>query len=234
MSRSAPILATASHPNGQGRTRSLATILIRLLALVPFLLAAFLAPIALDIYLYASASDTQPAGAAVVLGASAWGNRPSPVFEQRIAHAVDLYRRKQVGLLIFTGGPGGSGQRAESLVAADYAIARGVAARDTLCEVTSRTTLENLIGAAEAAKQRKIGRVLIVSDPLHMRRAVTMARDLGIDAYPSPTPTSRYISFDNKLDFWAREVYYYTGYLLARPFAGRITGGVDMRVQACR
>jgi uncharacterized SAM-binding protein YcdF (DUF218 family) len=243
VSRSSAILTVHSQPTmtaqqGSRRATSRAwrrmVFLLRILLLAPFLLAAFLTPIALDIYLYASASDSQPADAAVVLGASAWGSRPSPVFEQRIAHAVVLYQQKKVRTIIFTGGSGGGGQRAESLVASDYAFRQGVAARDMLCEVTSHNTLENLIGASEVIRQKKLGRVLIVSDPLHMRRAVTMARDVGIDAYPSPTPTSRYVGFDSKLDFLAHEIYYYAAYLLARPFTGRITGGIDMTVQPCR
>lgn len=209
-------------------------LIVRVILLVLGLLALFLLTLGADIYLYSTISDSEPAGAAVVLGAAAWGSRPSPVFEQRIAHAVTLYRQKQAPLLIFTGGSGTPGQRAEALVASDYAIRQGVPARAAFCEISSRTTLENLVGAAELIEQKKIGRVLIVSDPLHMRRSVTMARDLGIDAYPSPTPTSRYISFDNKLDFLVREVYYYATYLIAKPFVALVSDRMNMTVQACR
>jgi uncharacterized SAM-binding protein YcdF (DUF218 family) len=109
-----------------------------------------------------------------------------------------------------------------------------VPAKDTICDVSSRTTLENLAGAREVIRNKKLGRVLIVSDPLHMRRAVTMARDLGIDAHPSPTTTSRYISGDKKQEFLLREVYYYASYLLARPLIPLLAGRLDMKIQACR
>jgi uncharacterized SAM-binding protein YcdF (DUF218 family) len=56
--------------------------------------------------------------------------------------------------------------------------------------------------------------VLIVSDPLHMRRAVTIARDLGLDAYPSPTPTTRYRTAWSNFWFWMRESYQYAVYLI--------------------
>ena len=52
------------------------------------------------------------------------------------------------------------------------------------------------------------GRVLVVSDPLHLRRAVTMARDLGIDAWPAATPTSRYQTLGTQLPMLAREVWF--------------------------
>ena len=44
------------------------------------------------------------ADAAVVLGAAAWDKRPSPVFRERINHAITLYQSHRVGKIIFTGG----------------------------------------------------------------------------------------------------------------------------------
>jgi uncharacterized SAM-binding protein YcdF (DUF218 family) len=205
-----------------------------LLILLVGAVAAWLGYLAVDIYRYSSIEDAGSGDAAIVLGAAAWGNRPSPVFEQRIAHAVSLYKSGRVRNLILTGGSSAPGQRAESLVAADYAIRQGVPAKDAACEVSSHTTLENLAGARELIRSKKLGRVLIVSDPLHMRRAVAMARDLGIDAYPSPTPTTRYVSAGKKQEFLLRELYYYASYLLARPFIPLLASRVDMNVQTCR
>jgi uncharacterized SAM-binding protein YcdF (DUF218 family) len=73
---------------------------------------------------------------------------------------------------------------------------------------------------------------LIVSDPLHMRRAMTMARDLGLDAYASPTPTSRYISPQSQIEFLWGEVRYYATYLVRRPFMD--TSPANEAVQSCR
>jgi uncharacterized SAM-binding protein YcdF (DUF218 family) len=215
------------------RHRRLAVVVLFMLLLAGAI-AAWLGYLAVDIYRYSSITDSGSGDAAIVLGAAAWGNRPSPVFEQRIAHAVSLYKSGRVRNLILTGGSSAPGQRAESLVAADYAIRQGVPARDAACEVSSHTTLENLAGAREIIRNRKLGRVLIVSDPLHMRRAVAMARDLGIDAHPSPTPTTRYVSASKKQEFLLREVYYYASYLLARPFVSLLASRIDTNVQACR
>jgi len=57
-----------------------------------------------------------------------------------------------------------------------------------------------------------------VSDPLHMKRAVLMARDVGLEAGPSPTPSTRYRGFGSQARMLARETYYYIGYLLSRSF----------------
>lgn len=55
---------------------------------------------------------------------------------------------------------------------------------------------------------------VLVSDPLHLRRAAAMADRLGIDAVTSPTPTTRYKSLPKKLGFLFREVLFYQFFLL--------------------
>jgi len=111
-----------------------------------------------------------------------WGERPSPVFEERIKHAVNLYTVGEASIIIFTGGIGEGDRIAESEVAKEYAVQLGVPDEDIYCETHSRITYENLEGAKEILDRQGLTKALIVSDPLHMRRAVTIARDLGIDA----------------------------------------------------
>jgi uncharacterized SAM-binding protein YcdF (DUF218 family) len=137
-----------------------------------------------------------------------------------------LPRKTHKGI-IFTGGAGKDEPVAESVVASQYAIQHGVAVQDIYCETISRLTYENLCGARTLIQREHIRRVLIVSDPLHMRRAITIARDLGMNAYPSPTPTSRYISLSSKLDFLWGEGRPYTTYLLRRLFRNIIPEGTE-------
>jgi uncharacterized SAM-binding protein YcdF (DUF218 family) len=171
---------------------------------------------ALSIYLYGSNTSKVPADAAIVLGAAAWGDKPSPVFRERINHGINLYKRNDIQQLIFTGGQGESSEPAEAIVAKRYAIAQGVDAADILTETQSRTTRQNLYYASQVATTHQLRRILIISDPLHMKRSVLMARDLGMDAYPSPTPTTRYRSFKSQMSFLARETYFYFVYQLFR------------------
>lgn len=51
-----------------------------------------------------------------------------------------------------------------------------------------------------------------------MKRAMLMAKDCGIEAYSSPTPTTRYRTLRSKLPFLAREEFFYIGYRLVRIF----------------
>lgn len=189
-----------------------------LLVLLPLVV---LVALAVDIWLFGQRADDPPADAAIILGAAAWNGRPSPVLRERIHHALSLYEAGQVDLVIFTGGQAPGEPFAESVAAARYALARGLPPEDAYCEVASADTWNNLRGAAAVVAEQELGRVLVVSDPLHLRRAVAMARDLGLDAHPAPTPTSRFRGLEAKRDFLWAEVRLYGGYLLQRPFMDR-------------
>ncbi|MFN6564602.1 MAG: YdcF family protein [Nostoc sp. ChiSLP01] len=182
-------------------------------ALISALLVA-IASTASSIYLYGSSSNNIKADAAIVLGAAVWGEEPSPVFRERINHAINLYKNGFVKTIVFTGGVGQSHEPAEAIVGKNYAISQQVKAADILTETQSRTTHQNLKNALEVANAHQLTKFLIVSDPLHMKRAVLMARNLGMDAYPSPTPTTRYRSFNSQMEFLSRETYFYFIYLV--------------------
>lgn len=112
------------------------------------------------------------------------------MFRERINHAIELYRRGKVRKLIFTGGQGSPNEPSETDAARTYAVANGIPAQDILVEQKSHTTYENLVNAKQLADANSLKTVLLVSDPMHMRRAMTMANDIGLQASPSPTPTS--------------------------------------------
>jgi uncharacterized SAM-binding protein YcdF (DUF218 family) len=185
---------------------------ILVIFLLSILLTQFL--LAKDIYSFSLMSSYAPADAAVVLGATVFRDRPSPVFRERINHAVNLYRQGVVENIIFTGGLAGNDSLAESEAAREYAIAQGVPAERIFIETESYTTCLNLQGAKRIIEENGMDQVLIVSDPLHMRRTMWLAEQIGMKALSSPTPTSRYQSFNRKAVFLAREIYSYGTYLL--------------------
>lgn len=193
-------------------------------------IALWLLFLAMQIYSFSHETYSAPADVAVVLGTEVWNERPSPVFEERIKHAINLYKSGEVDGIIFTGGVGEGDRSAESEVAREYAIEHGVPAGQIFWETYSRSTRENLLEAKEILGRDPLT-VLIVSDPLHMKRAVTIARDLGVDAYPSPTPTSRYQTVRSQFRFLVRETFFYASYLLRRPLlqgAAKCTSAVPM------
>lgn len=129
-------------------------------------------------------------GAAIVLGAAQSGGQPSPVFSARLDHAFDLYRRGQVRQIILTGGVAPGESSSEAAAGRRYLLARGLPAEVLLAEETSTSTLENLRNSLPLVQAGGVGPVVLVSDPLHMLRALKIARDLGFDAYISPARAS--------------------------------------------
>jgi uncharacterized SAM-binding protein YcdF (DUF218 family) len=132
--------------------------------------------------------------AIVVLGAAQYDGRPSAIYQARLEHAIGLYGDGVAPLLVFTGGKEAGDRFTEGGSGARWALAQGVPASAVLAEEKSRTTYQNLAGAKRVLQPHtpagRRPRIVIVSDPFHMFRAVKQAADLGMDAYPSPTRTS--------------------------------------------
>lgn len=189
--------------------------------LAVFLLALILIYIigtALSIVSYSEKDETRHTDAAIVLGASVYDNSPSPVFAERINHSVKLYKGGYVKAIIMTGGVGEGNIRSEADIAREYAEQQGVPADAIFMEEDSSITAENLENAKKVMSEQNFSTALIVSDPLHMKRAMLYASNLDMDAYSSPTPTSLYKSWKTKFPFLMREEYYYIGSRLARAF----------------
>ena len=169
-----------------------------------------------SIYSYSFKTSDVIADAAIVLGAAVWDGKPSPVFEERINHAIKIYKSGQVKKVIFTGGIGSDDEKSEAQVAKEYAINHGVSIGDILIEDKSTLTVENLRFSASLLNSNNLSLVLIVSDPLHMKRAMTIVADLDINALPSPTETSRYQSYSSRSKMLVSETYYYIGYKISK------------------
>jgi uncharacterized SAM-binding protein YcdF (DUF218 family) len=170
--------------------------------------------------------EGRPAGAIVVLGAAQFDGRPSPVFAARLDHAIDLYARRLAPVLVVTGGKAEGDRTTEAVAARDYALAHGVPAEAIVMEDVGRTTYESLQGVARLLNARGIRDAVFVSDPTHMLRVLRMSADLGIEAYGSPTPTSR-IEGDpaQKLDATVHELGAMAYYLFFRGAPSEVGGG---------
>ncbi|MBJ7575578.1 YdcF family protein [Luteimonas sp. MC1828] len=196
----------------QPRLRSL-----RWLPRLVLLCLLWLAGVAAWIVYVGGRDQAGPADAIVVLGAAAYDTRPSPVFTERIRHGIALYERGFAPTLVFTGGYGSGARFSESQVARTYALRQGVPDDAILFETLSRTTFQNLAQARDVLSENGLQRVIVVSDPLHMARALRLCRRLGIDALGSPTPSSRFRSFRTQWRFLAREVYFFHRDLVVKP-----------------
>lgn len=152
--------------------------------------------------------DGSKADCAIVLGAAAYHNKPSPVFQARIDHAVKLYKEGRVEKILLTGGFGKNAEYSESEVAYKYCIEQGVKEADLLLEKKSETTEQNIIQAEIIMEEKGLDSALLVSDPWHLKRALAMAGKHDVSAKPSATQTSMYRSDKNRWTFQIKELYY--------------------------
>ena len=134
--------------------------------------------------------EARPADAIVVLGAAQFNGQPSTIFEARLQHAVDLWKRGLAPYLVVTGGKLPADITTEGATARAYAIANGVPEEAILGEYKGRNTLESLEGVKAILAGHDLHSAVFVSDETHMLRVLRMASDLGITAWGSPTRTS--------------------------------------------
>ena len=151
---------------------------------------------------------------AIVLGAAAWHDKPSPVLRERLNHAIDLYKKGNVQTLLLTGGYGKGADFAESEVGLEYCVSQGVPRSEIRAEFQSLSTIENLKEAKKIMSGEGWKKALLVSDPWHLKRARRMAADLGLDVYVSPTTSTRFKSTGAKAKFLFGEFALYHYYLV--------------------
>ena len=175
-----------SRPLRRSGTRTLLQVVA--VALVGFLLLLVYA--IYRITAQGEIDEARPADAIVVLGAAQFNGQPGGVFEARLQHAVDLWKQGLAPFLIVTGGKLPADITTEAATARAWAIANGVPKEAILGENLGRNTLESMDGVAAILRSHDLHRVLFVSDRTHMLRVLRMAKDLGITAWGSPTPTS--------------------------------------------
>jgi len=161
-----------------------------------------------DIHKFGNTDDGSEADCAIVLGAAAWHHKPSPVFRERINHAILLLKEKRIKSIILTGGFGQNAKYAESEVAKKYCLENGVQPHQIAIETSSKTTEENITEAKKIMDKQGFKSALIVSDPWHLKRACNMAIHYEINAKPSATKTSLYTSEKTQLNFIWKEFLY--------------------------
>lgn len=167
---------------------------------------------------YGKKDEKQSADVAIVLGAALSYNTVSPVYRERINHAINLYNEGYVKRVILTGGMGEGNIYSDAFIAMEYARSKGLPKEAILLEEKSTVTEENIIYSKEIMDKNDFKTAIIVSDPLHMKRAMKMAENCNLTAFSSPTPTTMYKTNKTQIPFAAREVLLYVGYSIISIF----------------
>lgn len=135
-------------------------------------------------HIYESTEGLKPATAGLVLGAARLVRNyvANPFFQNRIVAAAELFKAGKVQYLIVSGSQAGGGRpRGGYDEPADMRaalIAEGVPAARIYRDYAGFRTLDSIVRAKEVFGQE---RVIVVSQPFHLSRALFLARWRGLD-----------------------------------------------------
>ena len=115
----------------------------------------------------------------LVLGAGIWGDKPSPMLEDRLLQGITLYNNQTSSKIIMSGDHGKE-EYDEVNVMKDFAIEKGVKSEDIFMDHAGFSTYDSVYSAKEIFKAQKI---IIVTQKYHLHRALYVAEKLGIEAY---------------------------------------------------
>lgn len=150
---------------------------IKLFSIVILAIVLFWAVLIFNIYQNSLTNDNQKVDAIVVLGASQWNGRPSPVLKARLDHAHELYKKDVADYIVLTGGMAKGDNISESKVGKNYLSKKGVPRSRILIEEKGRTTKESLKNIKDIINSYKFDRILFVSHGYHLYRVKKIAKD---------------------------------------------------------
>ena len=125
----------------------------------------------------------------IVLGAGIWGDKPSPMLEDRLLEAISLYENG-VSQKIIMSGDHGRKEYDEVNTMKNFAIEKGVPSEDIFMDHAGFSSYDSVYRAKEIFKAEK---VIIVTQKYHLYRALYIANQLGIEAYGVGADPRKYV-----------------------------------------
>ena len=125
----------------------------------------------------------------IVLGAGIWGEKPSPMLEDRLLQGIELYE-KGVAPKIIMSGDHGREEYDEVNVMKDFAIEKGIPSNDIFMDHAGFSSYESIYRAKEIFEAKK---VVIVTQEYHLYRALHIANSLGLEAYGVSSDPRQYV-----------------------------------------
>jgi uncharacterized SAM-binding protein YcdF (DUF218 family) len=149
----------------------------------------------------------------VVLGAAQFDGRPGPVLTARLKTARDGYV-KNLAPAVMTAGDGAPGDRTtEAQSGKRWLVSEGIPKSRIIAITEGRDTYSSTLAYTEAMKSLDLESALIVTDPYHCLRAITMAKDQGVNARCLPTAYGLANIDNSTLRYLTREAGAYLAYV---------------------
>ena len=159
----------------------------RLVAALLILLVAYFVATFVQVYRASNHDGAREADAIIVLGAAQWNGQPSPVLQERLDHALELYEEGFAPLVVLTGGKQEADTFTEATTGYNYLRDRGVPDEALLKEVDGTSTWDSLRAVRRFLSERDVDEVVLVTDDYHAYRVEAIAEEVGFDASVSPT-----------------------------------------------
>lgn len=125
----------------------------------------------------------------IVLGAGIWGDKPSPMLEDRLLEGINLYENN-VSNKILMSGDHGREEYDEVNIMKNYAIEKGIPSENIFMDHAGFSTYESIYRAKEIFEAKK---VVIVTQKYHLYRALYIANKLEIEAYGVNSDPRQYV-----------------------------------------
>jgi uncharacterized SAM-binding protein YcdF (DUF218 family) len=149
----------------------------------------------------------------VVLGTAQLNGRPGEALEARLVEAKRIFDLGYAPSII-TVGAGAPGDRTTEAASGKYWLrTHGISARKVTSIEEGRDTLVSTKAYTELMKKRYVSDVIIVTDPFHCARAITMAKDQGVLATCSPVQTGPNTLENSGYKYLIREAGAYLAYI---------------------
>lgn len=125
----------------------------------------------------------------IILGAGIWGDKPSPMLEDRLLEGISLYENN-VSKKIIMSGDHGRKEYDEVNIMKKFAIEKGVPSENIFMDHAGFSSYESIYRAKEIFGANKI---VIVTQKYHLYRALYIANQLGIEAYGVGADPRQYV-----------------------------------------
>jgi uncharacterized SAM-binding protein YcdF (DUF218 family) len=149
----------------------------------------------------------------VVLGTAQLNGKPGDALEGRLVEAKRIFDLGYAPTII-TVGAGAPGDRTTEAASGKYWLrTEGIPSRKITAVEEGRDTLTSTKAYAAVMKKRYVSDVIIVTDPFHCARAITMANDQGVLATCSPVQTGPNTLDNSGYRYLIREAAAYLAYI---------------------
>ncbi len=179
------------------------------------LLIALIAPTYSAVKVWQSAHNpiTRKADLIVVLGAAQLNGRPGEALQARLEEAKRIYKLSLAPRII-TVGAGAPGDRTTEAASGKYWLrTHGVLSRNITAVEIGDDTLTSTKAYVAVMKKEYVSDVIIVTDPYHCRRAMTMANDQGVVSTCSPVQSGPNSISSSGYKYLLRESLAYLAYI---------------------